>query len=302
MNAIRGLKITTLADNLVMTKCLGQWGLSLLLEFLDDNGENRKVMFDTGLHKDSLLYNLKQLEVDLSDLDCVVISHGHRDHTAATVEIVEASAGARVYAHPHTFLPRFYEDRTGKRRQHGVPKDEGLDEIEKAGGQVLLTADPTEIVPGVWTTGQIERSTPFEYPLPLSKEERSIIVVDGEESEDLVLDDQALWMNAKGIGVFVTTGCAHAGFVNTLLHIRKLVHSQSIYGLVGGTHLVGRPEAYLQQTINALRKLSLDLLSPCHCTGFKAMSRLYQEFPESFILNFSGRVIEAEKELSNRLM
>jgi len=259
-------------------------------------------VFDTGLHKESLLYNIKQLEVNLSDVDCVVISHGHHDHTAATVEVVEASAGPKVYAHPHTFLPRFYEDRTGKRRQHGVPKDEGLDEIEKAGGQVLLTPDPTQIVPGVWTTGQIERSTSFEYPLPLSKEERSIIIVDGEESEDWILDDQALWMNVERIGVFVTTGCAHAGLVNTLLQIRKLVPSQPIYGLVGGTHLVGRSEEYLQQTINALKELSLDLLSPCHCTGFKAMSRLYQEFPESFLLNFSGRVIEPEKKPRSRLI
>lgn len=302
MSLIRDLKITTLAENLVMTKCLGQWGLSFLLELVDARGDRRNVVFDTGMHKESLLYNIKQLDVDLSDVDCVVISHGHGDHTAATVEVVKVAGGSKVYAHPYTFLPRFREDKTGKRRQHGIPKGEGLEEIEKAGGEIFLNTDATEILPGVWTTGQIQRVTPFECALPLSKGERSVIVVDGEEIDDQVLDDQALWMNVEGIGPFVITGCAHAGPINTLLQAQRTGHFNKIYGLVGGTHLVGRSEEYLQKTIKELRQFGLSLISPCHCTGFKATTMLWQAFPKAFILNFSGRVIEAEKEPERRVI
>jgi len=284
-----------------MTRCLGQWGLSFLLEFVDAKGDHRKVIFDTGIHKESLLYNIKQLDVDLSDVDCVVISHGHGDHTAATVEVVEAAGGVSVHAHPHTFQPRFYEDKTGKRRQHGVPKGEGLDEIEKAGGEVFLEAEPTEILPGVWTTGQIQRVTPFECALPPSEGERRIIVVDGKEIDDQILDDHALWMDVEGVGPFVITGCAHAGPVNTLLQVQRIGNFKQIHGLVGGTHLVGRSERYLQQTIEGLKQFGLSLISPCHCTGFKATTRLWQAFPEAFILNFSGRVIEVGKKLEGRV-
>ena len=299
---IRDLSITTLAENLVMTRCLGQWGLSFLLEFVDAKGDHRKVIFDTGIHKESLMYNIKQLDVDLSDMDCVVISHGHGDHTAATVEVVKAAGGVKVYAHPHTFQPRFYEDKTGKRRKHGVPKGEGLDEIEKAGGEVFLKAEPTEISSGVWTTGQIQRVTPFERALPPSEGERRIIVVDGKEIDDQILDDQALWMDVEGAGPFVITGCAHAGPVNTLLHVRRIGNFKRVCGLVGGTHLVGRSERYLQQTIEGLKQFGLALISPCHCTGFKATARLWQAFPKEFILNFSGRIIEVGKEPETRVI
>ena len=299
---IRDLRITTLAENLVMTRCLGQWGLSFLLEFVDAKGDHRNVIFDTGIHKESLLYNIKQLDVDLTDVDCVVISHGHSDHTAATVEVVEAAGGVSVYAHPHTFQPRFYEDKTGKRRQHGVPKGEGLDEIEKAGGEAFLKAEPTEISPGVWTTGQIQRVTPFERVSSSSEGERKIIVVDGKEIDDQILDDQALWMDVEGVGPFVITGCAHAGPVNTLLHVRRIGNFKRLCGLVGGTHLVGRSERYLQQTIEGLKQFGLSLISPCHCTGFKATTKLWQAFPKEFILNFSGRVIEVGKETETRVI
>jgi 7,8-dihydropterin-6-yl-methyl-4-(beta-D-ribofuranosyl)aminobenzene 5'-phosphate synthase len=169
MRSIHSLRITTLADNSAQHICLGQWGLSLLLELVDEEGHDKKVVFDTGIHKQALLHNVKRLKVNLSDVDCVVLSHGHYDHTATTVEVVKTSGGVKVYGHPHTFLPRFFKDKTGKRRQIGIPKGEGLHEIERAGGDVKLTTEPTEVVPRVWTTGQIERATSFERPPPLSK-------------------------------------------------------------------------------------------------------------------------------------
>jgi 7,8-dihydropterin-6-yl-methyl-4-(beta-D-ribofuranosyl)aminobenzene 5'-phosphate synthase len=208
----------------------------------------------------------------------------------------------KVYAHPHTFLPRFHKDRKRGRRPVGVPEGEGLDAIKAAGGDVLLTTESTEVVPGLWTTGQVERVTPFETALQLSSGERLIIIVDGVETDDGILDDQALWMDVEETGPFVVTGCAHAGPINTLLQVQKLGHFDQISALVGGTHLVGRPEEYLDRTIEELDRFGLDLISPCHCTGFKAMSRLWHAFPDSFILNFSGRVIEAGKEPERRVM
>jgi 7,8-dihydropterin-6-yl-methyl-4-(beta-D-ribofuranosyl)aminobenzene 5'-phosphate synthase len=300
MSSIKALKITTLAEN-TSSRCLGQWGLSFLLELVDARGNNRKIIFDTGMHKQTLLYNIKKLKVDLSDVDCVVLSHGHLDHTATTVELVKAAGGVKVYAHPHTFLPRFYQDKTGKRQQLGVPKRERKEEIERAGGNVLLSTAPTEVVPGVWTTGQIKRATSFERVLALSGEEKLIIIVDGKKIDDQILDDQALWMDIDGVGPLVITGCAHAGLVNTLLHVQRIGRFKNIHGFVGGTHLVGRSEEYLQQTIKELKQFGLSLISPCHCTGFKATVRLWQSFPEAFIMNFSGRVIEVGKEPEERV-
>lgn len=303
MEKVGSLRVMTLAENLVQMGGLqGQWGLSFLIELTDARGRSRKVVFDTGNDKAPLMHNIRRLKVDLSDIDCIVLSHGHGDHTVATVEMVEAAGSMKVYAHPHLFLPRFYVDRHGRRTRGGVPEGEGIAEIEGAGGEVVLTPEPLEVVPGLWTTGQIPRVTPFERVSPPSSGGRRVIVVEGEEVEDQILDDQALWMDVDGVGPFVITGCAHAGPVNTLLHAQRLSGFKWVYGLVGGTHLVGRSDAYLEQTLRALGGFGLRLLSPCHCTGFKATTRLWQAFPEAFVLNFCGRVIEAGKEPEPRVV
>jgi len=303
LGKISSLKVTTLAENMVQRPGLrGQWGLSLLLEFIDSGGQSRKIVFDTGHDKATLRHNIKHLKADLDGVDCIVLSHGHGDHTVATVEMVRSTGGSKVYAHPHAFQPRFYIDRSGKRSRAGVPKGEGVAEIERAGGQVVLSSEPLEVAPGVWTSGQISRVTPFEMISPPSGGGKRIVVVDGEEVDDQIIDDQALFMDVDGVGPMVITGCAHSGPVNTLLQAQRLAGFESVYGLVGGTHLFGRSEAYLEQTVRALRGFDLGLLSPCHCTGFKATALLWREFPDVFILNFCGRVIEAGKEPKERVV
>jgi 7,8-dihydropterin-6-yl-methyl-4-(beta-D-ribofuranosyl)aminobenzene 5'-phosphate synthase len=291
---IRDLKVTTIADNLVLKAGLwGQCGLSYLLELTDSGGDERKVLFDTGNDKEPLLYNIEKMELDLKDLDAIVLSHGHSDHTVATVEAVEMTGGCKVYAHPHCFMPRYYESREGKRTPGGVPEKENIPDIEAAGGEVILTADPVEVVPGLWTTGQIPRVTDFEKISRPLDGGRRIIVVDGEEQDDEILCDQSLWMEIEGEGCWVITGCAHSGPVNTVMHVCNLGGFQEVSAYIGGTHLVGRKNDYILKTANALKKYNLRLFSPCHCTGFNAMSLLHREFGESFAANYCGRVFKS---------
>lgn len=300
MDAIGSLKVTTLAENFVQAGGLGQWGLSFLLELEDDRGTPRKIVFDTSSNKEAFLHNVKLAKVDFSDVDAVVISHGHGDHTAATVEVVQATGGVKVYGHPHTFLPRFYESREGKRSRAGPPEGEGLADIEAAGGETVLSKEPVEVVPGLWTTGQVERVTSFErISRPSGGSRRRVIVVEGEEMDDQILDDQSLWADVRGVGPWVITGCAHAGPVNTLRQVKRLGGFEKIRGLLGGTHLIGRSDRYLDQTVNELKKFGLRMISPCHCTGFKATTMLWKAFPEEFVLNFSLRVLEAGKKPKN---
>jgi 7,8-dihydropterin-6-yl-methyl-4-(beta-D-ribofuranosyl)aminobenzene 5'-phosphate synthase len=303
MNEIGSLKITTLADNFVLAGGVGQWGLSFLMDLEDARGDQRKVVFDTSANKDALMHNAKLLEVDFTDVDCIIISHGHGDHTAANVEIVEASGGVKVYGHPHTFLPRFYEDKKGKRTRGGPPKGEGIEEIEVAGGEVILSSKPEEVVPGLWTTGQMERNSDFEVVSARSPGGgKRIIVVDGEEKQDLILDDQALWTIVKGVGPWVVTGCAHSGPLNTIRQVKRLGAFDRIEGFVGGTHLVGRSDEYLNRTIMEFADFGLNLISPCHCTGFKATAEFWRAFPKEFVVNCCLRVIKAGKIPEDRLI
>lgn len=302
MEKLKLLRIYTLADNLVMSTGLqGQWGLSMLLEILDRGGETHKIIFDTGGDKRSLMHNIEKMRVNIRDVECVVLSHGHGDHTSSTVEIVSSTGGVRVYAHPHLFLPRFYINPQGRREKGGVPEDEGLDKIEQAGGEVILSAEPIEFLPGCWTTGEIPRVS-FEDVSPPIGGGRRVIVVEGVEMDDRILDDQALFLDVEGVGPILVTGCAHAGLINTILQAKRLWGFEKIHSIIGGMHLLQRPDIYIEKTLEALREFKPSLLSPCHCTGFKAMAMLYRSFPEAFVLNFCGRLIEPGRIPETRIL
>src|SRR3990170_6833427 len=103
MHAVKSVKITTLADNVVYdSRLLGQFGFSALLEIRDNKGKKHFIMFDTGSKKSAQLYNIKALKLDLTPLECIVLSHGHFDHTSATVEIIrKAKNKVKVFAHPN---------------------------------------------------------------------------------------------------------------------------------------------------------------------------------------------------------
>ena len=291
---IKKLKTTTVADNLVLRGGLwGQWGLSYLLELTDSKGVPRKVLFDTANDKEPFLYNIEKLELDLSNLDGIVLSHGHGDHTVATVEAVEMAGGCPVYAHPHCFLPRIYETKEGKRIQGGVPEGQGVSDIEAVGGEVVLSAKPVEVVPGLYTTGEVPRVNDFEKVSQPVDGGRRIIVVDGEEKDDEILCDQSLWMDIEGSGCWVITGCAHSGPVNTLEQVCKLGGFKEISAYIGGTHLVSRKNEYILRTASELARYNLQLFSPCHCTGFNAMSLLHKEFRDRFAVNYCGRVFKS---------
>ncbi len=287
-----GVKITTLLDNLIQSSGpVAHWGFSALIEY---NGE-RRVLLDTGSDRECLLRNLKTLKVDLRGIDAVVLSHGHWDHTSATIDIVKAVGGVKVYAHPLVFQHVFRVDKKGEKRRISVPDGQGLVEIEAAGGKVVLSAEPIEVAHGVWATGEVPRES-FETIMELADER---LVREGSDVQDTIPDDQSLFLKERGLGLTVVTGCAHSGPLNILAYVESLT-GQKVRALIGGTHLMGRKPEYVNRTIEGLRRHDLILLSPCHCTGFRAMAELAKAFPESFTLNYSGNRLEPAKIMADK--
>jgi 7,8-dihydropterin-6-yl-methyl-4-(beta-D-ribofuranosyl)aminobenzene 5'-phosphate synthase len=192
-----------------------------------------------------------------------------------------------------TFLPKFKIEK-GKRRHHGVPRGERKTDILKAGGQIIETTHPTEIIPGVLTSGEIKRVAPFEKITW-----KNMTVINGKQTRDHVLDDQALFINIEKHGVLVLSGCAHAGVINTLQSALDVTQTKKLYGFIGGTHLIQPKENRLRETIRKLKEFDLQLISPAHCTGHKSIATINQAFPEAFVLNYAGRTIDTAKKLKD---
>jgi len=84
------MKITVVYDSEVLREGLkAGWGFSCLID--------KDILFDTGGDGVALLDNMKKLGIDPSDIESVVLSHGHGDHTGGLFELLEENQDLSVY-------------------------------------------------------------------------------------------------------------------------------------------------------------------------------------------------------------
>ncbi len=125
------LGITVVYDNTAYdSRLTADWGFGLWLEYAD-----HIVLFDTGAKGDLLLDNMAQMDLDPLDIDVVVLSHEHGDHTGGLDALLDSGVRPVVYA-PASFPPGL-KKRISERTE--------LVEIKTA----------VEILPGLHTTGQL---------------------------------------------------------------------------------------------------------------------------------------------------
>jgi 7,8-dihydropterin-6-yl-methyl-4-(beta-D-ribofuranosyl)aminobenzene 5'-phosphate synthase len=264
--AMTEIRITVLSENTVYRRGLrAEHGLSF---WIDTN--DKKILFDTG-QSDLLLHNAKALQIDLAQADAIVLSHGHYDHVGGLPAVLDVAPQARVYFHPMVLEPKF-SGSNGKVREVGVTsalRDRLVGQIKN--GKGTYTAVGTSVLPGVTVTGQIPRVSGFE-----DTGGRFFLDKKRTKTDDL-LDDQALFLEANW-GLIVVLGCAHAGVVNTLEHIRQLEPDRKVHAVLGGMHLVNADQTRIEKTIDAFRRFGIERIGPAHCTGRQATRQLWNAF------------------------
>lgn len=266
---------------------LAEHGLSLLVT-VHRGEEKHTLLFDTGHTQVGVLHNMEILEINPDEVETIVLSHAHMDHTGCLYPLLDQMTRPTILAvHPDAFLfPRFKETKDGKRFR--FPRTLIKDELINKKVDILETKNPTPILSDmVMITGGVERTTPFEKGLPNALIERN-----GELEEDPIADDQSLAIHLKGKGLVVVSGCSHAGIINTVLQAKEITDVQKVHGILGGFHLIGpSAESLLESTIEELVKVKPEVLVPMHCTGWKGIHRISEEFAGAFTLNSVGTKI-----------
>jgi 7,8-dihydropterin-6-yl-methyl-4-(beta-D-ribofuranosyl)aminobenzene 5'-phosphate synthase len=262
---------------------VAEHGLSLLITVYRD-GVSHTVLLDTGYNSATMLHNMDYLNVDPSNIEAVILSHGHMDHSGGLYPLLERlNRTVAIVAHPDVFRQRFLaRPQVGKL---SFPVTADKENFRKLNAEFVDASGPVYLVEStILVSGEVPRTTPFEKGMP-----GAVMEEHGEMVPDAIRDDQAVLINLAGRGLVVISGCAHAGIVNSVLYARKLTNESSVAAVIGGFHLSGSDmEPLIDSTLNELKQLSPDLIMPMHCTGWNAIQRLHNEFPGEFVLSSVG--------------
>jgi 7,8-dihydropterin-6-yl-methyl-4-(beta-D-ribofuranosyl)aminobenzene 5'-phosphate synthase len=263
-------------------------GFSCLVT-VEKAGRRTRILFDAGLTPDGLVENMRRLEIAADEIDVVVLSHGHWDHTTGMHGLVRELGSTNV---PVLIHPEFWS-----RRRVAIPGRGEIElpttsrsALEGAGFDIVEERQPSFLLDGsLLVTGEVDRTTEFERGFAIHEAQR-----DGRWQPDpLILDDQALVVSVRGRGLVVLTGCGHSGIVNILRYVRKLTGEDRIHAVVGGFHLGGPLfEKIIAPTCDALAGFAPDHLVPTHCTGWRATHAVAARFPDAFIQNAVGTRFE----------
>jgi len=135
-------------------------GLSLLLK-LYRNNERFTILFDTGPDDGLVVDNAKRMGLDLSEVDAIVLSHGHFDHYGGTISVLKAigKKDLPIHVHPELFLPRAF----GKEDLIKVSYNITIEDVEAHGGKVIESTGVSKLFnDSILVSGEVPRKTSYE--------------------------------------------------------------------------------------------------------------------------------------------
>ncbi|EDY82939.1 metallo-beta-lactamase superfamily protein [Verrucomicrobiia bacterium DG1235] len=254
---------------------IGEHGLSWWIEV-----EGKRVLFDLGQGL-GLFSNAGRLGIDIESVDAIAISHGHYDHVGAWAQMPAKAKASAVYIHPDAVRPKYHRGNGGAIEL--VSNERFSRTLRSEAGRVVDVRSPTEVVKGLWMTGEIPRITDYE-------DTGGAFFSDAEGNcEDALLDDQALFFDTE-LGVVVILGCAHSGLINTLRYVRELT-GRRIHAVVGGMHLLHASSVRLERTLADLEAIDPDWVGGNHCTGGVAQARLMTAYEGRYLECHAGQRI-----------
>jgi 7,8-dihydropterin-6-yl-methyl-4-(beta-D-ribofuranosyl)aminobenzene 5'-phosphate synthase len=246
------MKISILTDNHPGVNTPAEHGLSYLIEY-----DGIRLLFDAG-QSDMFLKNAGAMDLNLTNIDMVILSHGHFDHGNG----LDFLTGYSLLCHPGCFVKRY------RKSDHTyIGLNNSKEELSLL-FNLITSAEPYKISEKIFFLGDIPRITGFES--------RTTPFIFEDGSPDYVMDDSALTLILPE-GLFVVTGCGHSGIVNILENAKKVTGINRLYGIMGGFHLK-EINHQAMETISYLKENKLKHVLPTHCTDLPALSAFFENF------------------------
>jgi 7,8-dihydropterin-6-yl-methyl-4-(beta-D-ribofuranosyl)aminobenzene 5'-phosphate synthase len=269
---VKHLKITILSTMLAQAG-IGEWGFSALVE-----ADSNKILFDAGGHERTVLENAKELNIDLSNVPVLILSHWHDDHTTGwlplrnTMDTINKQALAITHVGFGFFYSRFVPKGTGftniAKNDSSNRRNDSLLYI-KTGGKIVEHNHFEEIFPGVYLTGPVPRQYPEKNYPPGGK----IKDASGNLIEDNIPEDMSLVIRTDK-GLVLLTGCGHAGIINTVTYSRNNLQHQPLLAAIGGFHLLQNTDEQIKWTAEQLKASGIHYFMGAHCTGIEPVYQI----------------------------
>jgi 7,8-dihydropterin-6-yl-methyl-4-(beta-D-ribofuranosyl)aminobenzene 5'-phosphate synthase len=268
------------------TLCCAQLGLALMLT-AEADGVIHKLLFDCGPDGAVLLANAARVGVSFGDVEAIAITHGHWDHMGGLLAALDAARRdnpkrqVACHVNPGMFIERGAILSTGDIapfQKVPSPADlaaHGADVVNRPETRTLLDDF-------FYLSGEIPRVSEFET----GREDH--LCRDSVDSpwrpDPFIMDERYLAVNVRGKGLIVFSACSHAGIVNVLLDLCQKFPDVPIHTVIGGLHLGGLAmEKRIAPTVANLRQFNCRQIIPAHCSGWRAVRALANEFGESVV-------------------
>ncbi len=246
------MKLKVLEDNntFINMYYLGEPAVSYYIE-----DGNDRILFDVG-YSDAFIKNAEKMNINLSKVNKLVISHGHDDHTGGLKYFFSEKRNVDLISHPESF--NYKENNTGLYIGTSLKKEE----LTKV-CNLNLSRKPVKISEHITYLGEIPISNSFEPRYVIGK-----TIINEEKIDDKIEEDSAIVYKCEK-GLFIITGCSHSGICNIIEYAKKVCNDDRVYGVIGGFHLFEDNEK-LQNTIQYFKDNDIKLLYPCHCVSLEA--------------------------------
>lgn len=271
--------ITTLVENTSLLKefkC--KHGLSLHIKTNKHN-----ILFDLGSNG-LFIENAIKLNIDISDVDILVIYHGHKDHGGALKLFLQHNSKAKIYINKDAFN-KYYTSVLGALKFYV-----GLDDRLQFNERIIFTEDIFQIDEDICLFSNV----PKKYETS-NLNDSLFIKIDGKYYKDDFTHEQSLLIRENDKYILIA-GCAHKGIVNIIDKAEEIMDS-NLSTVIGGFHLfnpVNKKSESLEFISNIAKNLNNKntIFYTCHCTGNKAFNILKENLKDKIMYLSTGQVIE----------
>ena len=264
------MKIVTLIENLVYKQGLvAEHGLAIYIET-----ETRKILFDTG-QSGLFLQNAEKLGISIEDIDSLILSHGHYDHTGGLYPFLEKNSKAKIFSKKDLFTPKYH----GPNRFIGTLRNEKL--LKE---RIIYVDSITEITDGVFIMPDIIIHHPLDTHF------KGMFKKVGNEFVPDEFDDELFLVLKQNEQINIVTACSHRGITNICATATE--QFKLPVGLIfGGFHMKSCSKEQYTHIMQYFRNIQPKSIGVCHCTGIDKYAEMAKECEAHVFYNFTGNEI-----------